>query len=100
VSAPAPGQMAEAGAEIEAALREVARHLEARDPIAAAVAVERLGAACAAAAIVGLDEVTRIRLQPMVVRCTTLAAETNTALATSLSRLGNGNRAQRAYNAD
>lgn len=100
MSAPAPAGTAAAGAAIEAALGEVARHLEARDPIAAATAVERLGAACAAAALVGLDEVTRIRLQPLVVRCTALAAETNTALAASLARLGTGNRAQRAYNAN
>ena len=92
--------MAAAGAEIEAALREVARHLEARDPLAAATAVERLGVACAAAARVGLDDVTRTRLQPMVARCTALATETNTALAASLARLGTGNRAHRAYNVE
>jgi hypothetical protein len=92
--------MAAAGAEIEAALGEVARHLEARDPLAAATAVERLGGACAAAARVGLDDATRARLQPLVARCTALAAETNSALATSLARLGTGNRAHRAYNAE
>ena len=100
MSAPAPGQTAAAGAAIEAALGEVARHLEARDPIAAATAVERLGEACAAAARVGLDEITRLRLQPLVARCTALAAQTNAALAASLARLGTGHRAHRAYNAD
>jgi hypothetical protein len=89
-----------AGAEIEAALRDVARHLEVRDPIAAAAAVERLGAACAAAARIGLDETTRARLQPLVARCTALAVETNTALAAALARLGTGHRAYRAYNAE
>ncbi|HET6150503.1 MAG TPA: hypothetical protein VFH68_23390 [Polyangia bacterium] len=100
MSAPAPGQTAAAGAEIEAALHEVARHLEARDPLAAATAVERLGAACAAAARVGLDDVTRARLQPLVARCTALASETSTALTASLARLGTGSRAHRAYNTD
>ena len=101
MSAPAPGQTAvAAGAEIEAALREVARHLEARDPIAAAVAVDRLNTACTAAARIGLDEVTRVRLQPLVARCAALAVETNSALAASLARLGTGHRAHRAYNAE
>lgn len=101
MSAPLPGQASEAaGAAIEAALGEVARHLEARDPLAAAAAVERLEAACAAASRVGLDEVTRLRLQPLAARCTALAAETNLALAASLARLGAGNRAHRAYHAD
>jgi hypothetical protein len=94
VSAPSPGEA------IEAALREVAARLEANDPSAAAVAVAGLGAACEAAARVGLDDVTRTRLQPMVDRCLALAARTNAKLAATLGRLGTGNRAHRAYNAE
>jgi hypothetical protein len=95
VSARGPGSepTSASGAAIETALREVARHLEARDPLAAAAAVESLGAACAAAARAGLDDVTRTRLQPLVTQCLALAATTNATLAV-------GSRAQRAYSVD
>ena len=88
------------GADIEAALLEIARHLEARDAIAAAAAIDRLAGACAAAAKAGMDEITRVRLQPLLTRCTALAMETKTTLAASLARLGTGSRAHRAYRAE
>jgi hypothetical protein len=91
---------AASGAAIERALREVARLLEARDAAAAAAAIESLNAACAAASVAGIDDVTRTRLQPLVERCLGLTAQTNAGLAASLAKLGAGNRAHRAYNAD
>jgi hypothetical protein len=87
-------------ADIEAALREVARHLEARDAISAATAVDRLASACAAAAKAGLDDGARTRLQPLLTRCTMLAMETQSTLAATLARLGTGTRANRAYSAE
>ena len=102
MTAPGREQAAPAGsgADIEAALGEVARHLEARDPVAAAAAIARVTSACAAAEQAGLDETTRTRLQPLLIRCTTLASETQATLAASLVRLGTGSRANRAYNAE
>ena len=90
----------QSGADIEAALLEIARHLEARDAIAAATAIDRLAGACAAAARAGMDDVARSRLQPLLTRCTALAMETRATLAASLARLGTGSRAHRAYRAE
>jgi len=98
--APPQAHATASGADIEAALREIARHLEARDPIAAATAIDHLAGACAAAAKAGLDEVALTRLQPLMIRCTVLAMETKTTLAATLARLGTGNRANRAYNGE
>jgi hypothetical protein len=104
VTRPAGQQAADAaagsGADIEVALREIARHLEARDAISAATAVDRLASACAAAAKAGLDDVARTRLQPLLTHCTALAMETKSTLAATLVRLGAGTRANRAYNAE
>ena len=88
------------GDAIEAALREVAKHLEANEVIAAASAVQRLGAACNAATSAGSDDLTRARLAPLVEHCTALAAKSNTKLALVLARFGTGKRAYRAYSAD
>jgi hypothetical protein len=88
------------GDAIEAALREVATLLEANEVIAAAGAVQRLGAACNAAASAGIDDITRTRLAPLVEHCTALAAKSNARLAAALARFGTSNRAYRAYNAD
>ena len=92
--ATAPGQA------IEAALRDLATQLQAENVQDAVAAVERLGVACRAAEKTGLDDVTRGRLQPLVERCTALAGKVNAGLAATLSRLGTGNRALRAYNPD
>lgn len=93
-SAPAPGDA------IEAALRELAVRLEAQEVIEAAVAAERLGAAIAAAAAAPtrIDDVTRVRLAPLVERCTALATKSNAKLAAVLAAFGTGKRAHRAYN--
>jgi hypothetical protein len=103
VTQPVPGQgaaRAKTGADIESALLDIARHLEARDAISAAGAIEHLATACAAAAKAGIDDVARTRLQPLMTRCTALAMETRATLAASLARLGNGSRAHRAYRAE
>ena len=94
MTAPRPGDL------IEAALQDVATRLEAQEVSAAAAAVERLVAACSAAAPDGIDDVTRTRLAALVARCTALAAQTNVRLGTLLARFGTGKRAHRAYNAD
>lgn len=94
MAAPRPGDL------IEAALQDVASRLEAGEVTAAAAAVERLVAACNAAAPDGIDDVTRIRLAALVARCTALAAQTNVRLGTVLARFGTSKRAYRAYNAE
>ncbi len=92
--APAPGDA------IEAALRELAAHLEAHEVIEAAAAAQRLGDAVNAANTASsarVDEVTRARLAPLYERCTALAAKSNAKLAAALAAFGIGKRAHRAY---
>ena len=97
---PARGHALAPGDAIEAALRELATHLEAHEVIEAATAAGRLGVAINAAGSTRVDDLTRARLEPLVQRCTELAAKSNAKLAATLAAFGIGKRAHRAYNAE
>jgi hypothetical protein len=95
----AAGQAIEAGLEkvLEDAFREVAVYLENGDVTATTEVVERMVAACDAAAGVRLNPEALARLAPLLERCTALAVKSQGALTATLRLIGDGTRANRAY---